>query len=166
MIPSSCSQFREPVLAQIPPLAEPKLHVSSSEVDDCLEGLAQSDSAWSTWVSYRHKALGFCEAAQIENEKGHPLSGCTITLMAHLINFISDKNIRVFEKITEIISKLTTDVEEDIKKGFEAMNRAAQKTSKSLESLNPQISNIKESLIDLEESLVGTYAAQLRVILI
>jgi hypothetical protein len=69
-IPYSCSKFREASLSRISPLTVPQLHVSTLEIDECLEGLAQSDSAWNTWVSYRHKALRFCEAARAENEKG------------------------------------------------------------------------------------------------
>lgn len=75
VIPSSCLKFRESTLASLPVPKHPQLHVSTSEIDNCLEGLAQSDSAWNTWVSYRHKALRFCEVARAENEKGRsPLS--------------------------------------------------------------------------------------------
>jgi hypothetical protein len=69
-IPSNCFKFREPALAALPVPKHPHLHVSTPEIDNCLEGLAQSDSAWNTWVSYRHKALRFCEVARAENEKG------------------------------------------------------------------------------------------------
>ncbi|RFU81686.1 nuclear membrane fusion kar5 [Trichoderma arundinaceum] len=69
-IPSSCSKFQESTLARIPPPTKPQLHVTTGEIDSCLEGLAQSDSAWNTWVSYRHKTLRFCEAARADNEKG------------------------------------------------------------------------------------------------
>jgi hypothetical protein len=47
-----------------------QLHVTSHEIDRCLSGLAAENSAWSTWVSYRHKALRFCEAAMADQEKG------------------------------------------------------------------------------------------------
>lgn len=73
-IPSSCSKFREPVLASLPAPAKPQLHVITAEIDKCLEGLARSDSAWSTWVSYRHKALRFCEAARADHDKGRNFS--------------------------------------------------------------------------------------------
>lgn len=69
-IPAPCYKFRETVLAELPAPSKPRLHVATAEIDKCLEGLARSDSAWSTWVSYRHKALRFCEAARAENEKG------------------------------------------------------------------------------------------------
>lgn len=69
-IPSVCSKFQESTLARIAPPTKPQLHVTTAEIDDCLEGLAQSDSAWNTWVSYRHKTLRFCEAARADNEKG------------------------------------------------------------------------------------------------
>lgn len=69
-IPCECTKFREAVLSQIAIHNDPHLHVSSREIDLCLAGLASSDAAWNTWISYRHKALRFCEAARADNEKG------------------------------------------------------------------------------------------------
>lgn len=69
-IPPTCIKFRESTLSALSIPSKAELHVSTSEIDKCLEGLAQSDSAWNTWVSYRHKALRFCEAARADNEKG------------------------------------------------------------------------------------------------
>ncbi|GKT44158.1 uncharacterized protein ColSpa_04339 [Colletotrichum spaethianum] len=69
VIPSSCAPFREHSLAKIPDSSIPRLHASPQQIDSCLSGLAKSDSAWNTWVSYRHKALRFCEAARADNEK-------------------------------------------------------------------------------------------------
>lgn len=75
MIPDGCAKFREDVLAAIPEPKRPRLHVSSDEINICLRGLGNSPSAWSTWVSYRHRALRFCEAARVDSEKGeHALS--------------------------------------------------------------------------------------------
>ncbi|VBB80146.1 Putative protein of unknown function [Podospora comata] len=68
-IPNECTKFREPSLTQIAMRSEPQLHVTPSEIGLCLSALAASDAAWSTWVSYRHKALRFCEAARADNEK-------------------------------------------------------------------------------------------------
>lgn len=77
-IPSECTKFREPALSQIALGSEPgsatQLHVTSDEIGSCLSALATSDAAWSTWVSYRHKALRFCEAARVEREKGKLMS--------------------------------------------------------------------------------------------
>jgi hypothetical protein len=70
VIPVECDKFREEYLARLPAPGKPLLHVSSEEIDTCLTGLARSDSAWNTWVSYRHKALRFCEAARADIEKG------------------------------------------------------------------------------------------------
>lgn len=69
VIPTQCARFREGSLSLLPVFQPHQLHVSSKEIDSCLAGLAKSDSAWSTWVSYRHKALRFCEAARADNEK-------------------------------------------------------------------------------------------------
>ncbi|KAK4128552.1 hypothetical protein N657DRAFT_629632 [Parathielavia appendiculata] len=68
-IPNEGAKFREPSLSQLALRDEPQLHVSPCEIGLCLSALAASDAAWSTWVSYRPKALWFCEAAQADNEK-------------------------------------------------------------------------------------------------
>lgn len=70
VIPFACSKFREEALAAVPDAKEARLHVTTREIDSCLSSLGKSDSAWNTWVSYRHKALRFCEAARADNEKG------------------------------------------------------------------------------------------------
>jgi hypothetical protein len=69
-IPHQCAKFRESTLSHIAVREEAYMHVTSKEIDMCLSALGVSDSAWNTWVSYRHKALRFCEAARADNEKG------------------------------------------------------------------------------------------------
>lgn len=69
-IPYQCDKFREGALSQLTMRNEAYMHASTKEIDLCLSALAVSDSAWNTWVSYRHKALRFCEAARADNEKG------------------------------------------------------------------------------------------------
>ena len=69
-IPYQCTKFRESTLSQLAVRNEAYMHVTSKEIDSCLSALGVSDSAWNTWVSYRHKALRFCEAARADNEKG------------------------------------------------------------------------------------------------
>lgn len=69
-IPNTCDKFREPTLAQLPLKDHASLHVTTREIDMCLSGLGHDNAAWSTWVSYRHKALRFCEAARADQEKG------------------------------------------------------------------------------------------------
>lgn len=72
-IPLACNKFRDYELARLPSTGDALLHVKSGEIDMCLTALAVSDSAWNTWVSYRHKAVRFCEAARADNEKGSSL---------------------------------------------------------------------------------------------
>ncbi|KAM0416570.1 hypothetical protein ACHAPD_005499 [Fusarium lateritium] len=116
LIPKPCFKFREPFLAALPVPTAAKLHVSTNEIDECLEGLAQSDSAWNTWVSYRHKALRFCDAARVDNQKG---------------------------QITRILEKLTNDVEADLEKRFQSLNRAFDAASQSVEGIGPQVKNLR-----------------------
>ncbi|KAI5467707.1 hypothetical protein BGZ63DRAFT_478074 [Mariannaea sp. PMI_226] len=114
-IPSSCYQFRETTLAALPVPKHPRLHVSTLEIDSCLEGLAQSDSAWNTWVSYRHKALRFCEVARAENEK--------------------DQSIHVSQQVTKILEKLTIQVEVELWEKMKSLNRVVQSTADSVDNI-------------------------------
>ncbi|KAL6923232.1 hypothetical protein FSST1_000506 [Fusarium sambucinum] len=123
LIPKPCFKFREPFLAALPVPTAAKLHVSTNEIDECLEGLAQSDSAWNTWVSYRHKALRFCDAARVDNQK--------------------DEDIFLYQRITRILEKLTNDVEADLEKRFQSLNRAFDAASQSVEGIGPQVKNLR-----------------------
>ncbi|PHH69495.1 hypothetical protein CDD82_7714 [Ophiocordyceps australis] len=129
-IPKSCSQFRETALSVMPIPTRPQLHVSSLEIDSCLEGLARSDSAWNTWVSYRHKALRFCEAARVENEK--------------------DKSIHLFKRMTEIMARLTTKVELELEPRFQHLSQRILETRANMDIMHPQMEDIKESLLQVE----------------
>ncbi|GAB0135810.1 hypothetical protein EsDP_00004135 [Epichloe bromicola] len=70
-IPTPCHKFRETVLASLPAPSRPMLHVATAEIDKCLEGLARSDSAWSTWHILLHQKLAIVLrrlTGQAENE--------------------------------------------------------------------------------------------------
>ncbi|KAF7548771.1 hypothetical protein G7046_g8550 [Stylonectria norvegica] len=138
VIPSSCSRFRESTLASIPVPAKPHLHVSTYEVDNCLKGLAQSDSAWNTWVSYRQKAWRFCQAARNDNEKtGHIL---------------------LFRRVTRILEKLTTSIELEIEERLDSMNRMFQEATDSVESLAPHVDHLESRLRQVDEMIAGQLA--------
>ena len=69
-IPASCTDLREPALSRLALQNGAKIHLTTQEIADCLTGLGASDAAWATWVSYRERAVRFCEAARVDNEKG------------------------------------------------------------------------------------------------
>ncbi|KAI8687346.1 hypothetical protein NCS56_00307100 [Fusarium sp. Ph1] len=126
MIPSTCSKFRESTLASLPVPAVPQLHVSTVEIDDCLEGLAQSDSAWNTWVSYRHKALRFCEAARADHDKA--------------------ENLHLYQRITKILETMTNKIEIEMEERLQSLNRAFLAASDSVENLGPQVQRLRSEL--------------------
>ncbi|KAF5025584.1 hypothetical protein F66182_2328 [Fusarium sp. NRRL 66182] len=125
-IPPACSKFREPSLAALTAPAVPQLHVSTVEIDECLEGLAQSDSAWNTWVSYRHKALRFCDAARADHQR--------------------DENILLYQRITKILERLTRDIEVDMEERFQSLNRAFHTATQSVENLGPQVQHLQTEM--------------------
>ncbi|RKL14977.1 Transcriptional regulatory protein SIN3 [Fusarium oxysporum] len=125
-IPVSCSKFRESTLATLSASPIPQIHVSTVEIDECLEGLAQSDSAWNTWVSYRHKALRFCDAARADHQK--------------------DENILLYQKITKILEKLTRDIEADMEERFHSLNRAYTAASQSVEDIGPHVRHLRTEM--------------------
>ncbi|KAF4447529.1 hypothetical protein F53441_8913, partial [Fusarium austroafricanum] len=126
-IPNSCSKFRESVLVKLSVPTVPQLHVSTIEIDECLEGFAQSDSAWNTWVSYRHKALRFCDAARVDHQK--------------------DENIFLYQKITKILERLTHDIETDMEERFQSLNRAFNDASQSIENIGPQVQHLRTEMV-------------------
>ncbi|KAK0667979.1 hypothetical protein QBC41DRAFT_394757 [Cercophora samala] len=134
-IPNECAKFREPSLTQIAMRSEPQLHVTPSEIGLCLSALAASDAAWSTWVSYRHKALRFCEAARADNEK--------------------DQNILMYQRLTQIIARLTDGVEAELQKRMDDLDNRARQSMESLDRLAPKVDELREGLSKLESYLSG-----------
>ncbi|KAK2004968.1 nuclear membrane fusion protein Kar5 [Colletotrichum falcatum] len=132
-IPSSCAPFRERSLANIPDSSIPRLHASPQQIDSCLSGLAKSDSAWNTWVSYRHKALRFCEAARADNEKA--------------------QSIRLHQRLTEVLSKLSEGVEQELEAHLRAINIRATETTDQLQHMIPDIEQLRNNLRDLDRAI-------------
>ncbi|KAG7286055.1 hypothetical protein NEMBOFW57_008358 [Staphylotrichum longicolle] len=134
-IPKECAKFREPSLSQIAIRNEAQLHVSAGEIGLCLSALAASDAAWSTWVSYRHKALRFCEAARADNEKA--------------------QHILLYQRLTRVIARLTDGVEAELEKRMDDLDRRARQSVERLEQLTPQIGRLSEGLARVESYLSG-----------
>ncbi|KAI8267662.1 hypothetical protein K4K56_004464 [Colletotrichum sp. SAR 10_98] len=132
-IPSGCAPFRENSLAQIPDSKFPRLHVSPQQIDSCLSGLARSDSAWNTWVSYRHKALRFCEAARADNDKA--------------------QSIRLHQRLTEVLSKLSEGVEQELESHLHAINTRATEVTDQLRRIIPDVDRLRDSIQDVDRTL-------------
>ncbi|KHN99097.1 uncharacterized protein MAM_02795 [Metarhizium album ARSEF 1941] len=135
-IPPACHKFREPVLASLPSPSKPELHVITSEIDDCLEGLARSDSAWSTWVSYRHKALGFCEAARVDGEKDH--------------------HIFLHQKLANILEKLATEAEVEVQNRLNKLDQMFQESSDKAKILAAHVMGLNTSLQYFEQAITNS----------
>ncbi|KAG5993337.1 hypothetical protein E4U43_003531 [Claviceps pusilla] len=132
-IPAPCYKFRETVLAELPAPSKPRLHVATAEIDKCLEGLARSDSAWSTWVSYRHKALRFCEAARAENEK--------------------DQHIILHQKLAVILDKLTRQAENETQEHARNLERIFRKSNENAEVMTAYVDNFEAFTLRLNNIL-------------
>ncbi|KAK2603502.1 hypothetical protein QQS21_004271 [Conoideocrella luteorostrata] len=139
-IPKSCHKFRESVLASLPIPSQPRLHVMTAEIDRCLEGLARSDSAWSTWVSYRHKALRFCEAARADNEK--------------------DRHIVLHQKLANILESLTTQAEDGVQAQASELDRMFQKSSEDAKILTSQVDQLKASFLKFDEIIAHAISSK------
>ncbi|KAK1672955.1 nuclear membrane fusion protein Kar5 [Colletotrichum godetiae] len=135
VIPSGCAPFRERALANLPVSKVAQLHVSPRQIDSCLSGLAKSDSAWNTWVSYRHKALRFCEAARADNDKA--------------------QSIRLYQRLTEVLSKLSEGVEQELEAHLHAINLRTAETTEQLRQMSPDIDQLRNSLQDLDRFVSG-----------
>ncbi|KAI1098224.1 hypothetical protein F4804DRAFT_350608 [Jackrogersella minutella] len=114
-IPGECANFRESVLSQLP-----------------LQNIGQLHN---TWVSYRHKALRFCEAARVDNER--------------------DQNILLFERLTKIMGQFTDDVDKQFEHHMNNLGLRAQATGDSIDGLSPIIDYLKDSLKSMEDILLS-----------
>ncbi|KAI0541986.1 hypothetical protein GGR58DRAFT_454703 [Xylaria digitata] len=132
-IPKECTKFQEPVLSQLPVQNAPNLHVTSAEIDACLSRLGASDSTWNTWVSYRHKALRFCEAARADNEKA--------------------QNVILFQRLTKIMSRLADDVDMKIDQRMNDIDLRAQVVEEKVESLSPLLEKLQRDLENADNIL-------------
>ncbi|KAI0876722.1 hypothetical protein GGS24DRAFT_450083 [Hypoxylon argillaceum] len=132
-IPPECAKLQEPTLSQLPIQNAAQLHVTSAEIDRCLSGLGASDSAWNTWVSYRHKALRFCEAARADNDKA--------------------QNIILFQRLTKIMSKLTDDVDVKIERQMNDIDLRTQAVGEKVDSLSPLLEKLRHDLGDVDNIL-------------
>ncbi|KAI1265301.1 hypothetical protein F5Y18DRAFT_48054 [Xylariaceae sp. FL1019] len=129
-IPAQCAKFQESVLSRLPMYDTAFIHVTSAEIDACLSGLGNSNSAWSTWVSYRHKALRFCEAARADNEK--------------------DQKILLFQRLTTIMSSLADDVDEMLERRMRDFEASAQAAGDKIDSLSPQVHKLQQGLANVD----------------
>ncbi|KAI1366945.1 hypothetical protein F5Y08DRAFT_300099 [Xylaria arbuscula] len=132
-IPRECAKFRETALSQLPIQNAAYLHVASGEIDACLSGLGASDSAWNTWVSYRHKALRFCEAARADNDKA--------------------QNIVLFQRLTKIMSKLSDDIDLKIEQRMNDIDLRAQAVGEQVEGLSPLLLKLQQDLAGANNEL-------------
>ncbi|KAK1759586.1 nuclear fusion protein KAR5 [Echria macrotheca] len=142
VIPRECAKFRENSLSQIAIRSHPQLHVSPNEIGFCLSALAASDAAWSTWISYRHKALRFCEAARGDNERA--------------------QSILVYQKITKAIAKLAEGVESELQKRMDELDTRVRQTSDNIGQLYPHIEQLRIGLAQVENYLSKDLNAKLR----
>ncbi|KAI3321179.1 hypothetical protein HD806DRAFT_198165 [Xylariaceae sp. AK1471] len=132
-IPPECAKFQEATLGQLPVQSAAHLHVTSAEIDGCLSGLGASDSAWNTWVSYRHKALRFCEAARADNDKA--------------------QNIILFQRLTKIMSRLADEVDEKIEKRMNDLDLRTQAAGDKIDDLSPLIGKLQHDLENADSML-------------
>lgn len=134
-IPPECAKFREASLSQIAirSSGQAQLHVSEAEIGLCLSAMATSDAAWSTWISYRHKALRFCEAARGENER--------------------DQSILLYQRLTKVIENLTNGVEAELKKRMDELDSRARQTFDNLGQLSTRIDQLGDGLSKMGQYL-------------
>ncbi|KAH8904464.1 hypothetical protein BR93DRAFT_917064 [Coniochaeta sp. PMI_546] len=132
-IPYQCAKFRESALTQLAVRNEAYMHATSKEIDSCLSALGVSDSAWNTWVSYRHKALRFCEAARADNEKA--------------------QSVLLYQRLTKIIAKLTDGVEAELQKRMSDLDNRARQAAERIDLLNPHIDLLRDGLARVERYL-------------
>lgn len=150
VIPRTCSHFRESTLVAIPVPVKPLLHVSTRQITDCLGDIAPSDAAWNTWVNYRHQAMRFCQASLAENQKGLFI---VLGNLPKLTVGLVDHDVRLYQRLTKILDKLTSQLEHDIEARLDSLNRMYQEATHSTENLGPQFDHIESRLRELDDMM-------------
>ncbi|TRX94325.1 hypothetical protein FHL15_004792 [Xylaria flabelliformis] len=132
-IPAECFKFQESTLSQLPIQDAAVLHVTSAEINSCLSGLGASGSAWNTWVSYKHKALRYCEAARVENDKA--------------------QNIILFQRLTKIMGSLADEVDVKTEQRMSNLDLRTQAVEDKIESLSPLLKKLQHNLEHADQML-------------
>ncbi|KAK8097620.1 uncharacterized protein PG998_013106 [Apiospora kogelbergensis] len=125
-IPTACDPFRETTLTQLALQNTIQLHATSKQIDNCLSGLGASDSAWNTWISYRHKALRFCEAARADSEK--------------------TRSIQTFQRLTKIMSRMADDVGLRVDQRLTDLDLKFHTAGGKVESLSSRIEYLRSAV--------------------
>jgi len=131
-IPRICDKFREGSLAEMATPERPTLHVSTKEIDGCLRGLARDTAAWSTWVSYRHKALAFCEAARTDYEK--------------------TEKIHLYQRLAEVLHGLTNEADASMR----AFGVQIQEVEQRLSGLALAVDRLRED-VQMADAVSGSH---------
>ena len=63
----------------------------------------------------------------------------------------TDETIRLYRKVTEIMSKLTDTVEKTVEEKLYGVNEALEKTNNNAETLLPNIARLESGIINLEQ---------------
>lgn len=85
-----------------------------------------------------------------------------------MADFNTDRDIRVYQRLTKILARLTKDIDTHMEARFENMEKELQRTRDNMDSLEPHIDKVKSGLEDIEY-MVSTRlqkAAQVRFILL
>ncbi|KAI1380144.1 hypothetical protein F4677DRAFT_462984 [Hypoxylon crocopeplum] len=121
-IPEECENFRESVLNQLP--------------------LQNSGHLHNTWVSYRHKALRFCEAARAENEK--------------------DQHLLLFQRLANTMGKFSDGLDKEYEGRMNDLDLRAQATGSRIDELSPKIDQLKDGMKSVEDLFLGSLARSLK----
>ncbi|KAI2607970.1 hypothetical protein GGR54DRAFT_651948 [Hypoxylon sp. NC1633] len=121
-IPRECANFRESILNHLPPQNSGHLH--------------------NTWVSYRHKALRFCEAARAENDK--------------------DEHIFLFQRLTKTMGKFTDGLDKDFEGRMSNLDMRAKATGNKIDQISLKVNQLEDVLKSAEESFLVPLADALK----
>ncbi len=124
-IPVQCANLQEPALTRLSLQSGARIHLSTQEIAGCLTGSASSDAAWVTWVSYRERAVRFCEAARAR-QRERCVTICTGSL-TRPSDDESAQHLLLYRHLVSVISKLSDGVEAELQlrmKDLEASNSA------------------------------------------
>jgi hypothetical protein len=135
--------------------------VTSTEIVGCLEGLGHTHNAWSTWLSYRHKALGFCEASRAEGEKG------TFAYFAAMKKKSTanglDNQIMLYRKLADILERLTNEAEVEARDRLQKLDQMLQSSNDKAEAMDSYVDKFQTNMQYVDRIITHSILAKSKV---
>lgn len=75
-----------------------------------------------------------------------------------------DYDIRLYQRLTKILERLTTQAEADVEARLQFLNKRFQETSESVETMGLQLDHFRSTLRSFDDTLTGRLSRSVQVV--